>query len=206
MSLESKPWHFPAAAILFAATLAGHHTLIRLENQQLEKQLEHITQQLDQQAQGHTRDPIRLRDRRYELLNLIYGKAPTPRARAEAVREFIEIERERGVTPNLRRAPLKELDLRDFDFHEVDLREAQLVDVDLTHANLGKAMLQRARLNGADLRDADLSGADLRGARLRSAGIFYNARNLTQSQLDTTVGDFSTELPSSLKRPSHWTP
>jgi uncharacterized protein YjbI with pentapeptide repeats len=61
-------------------------------------------------------------------------------------------------------------------------------------SNLSQSDLRRADFIGADLRDADLSGADL------SEVLF-----LTQSQINSAVGDVHTKIPSYLEKPSHWT-
>lgn len=60
-------------------------------------------------------------------------------------------------------------------------------------SNLSQSDLRGADFIGADLRDADLCGADL------SEVLF-----LTQSQINSAVGDVHTKLPSYLERPSHW--
>lgn len=82
---------------------------------------------------------------------------------------------------------------------------ARLIGVDLTGANLRGAMLLGADLRRATLADADLTGADLRGADLREADL-RGALFLTQSQLETAVGDARTRLPAQLRRPAHWGP
>ncbi|SET64263.1 Pentapeptide repeat-containing protein [Oceanobacillus limi] len=60
-------------------------------------------------------------------------------------------------------------------------------------ANLSQSDLRRTDFIGADLRDADLSGADL------SEVLF-----ITQSQINSAVGDVHTKIPSYLERPRHW--
>lgn len=60
-------------------------------------------------------------------------------------------------------------------------------------ANLSNSDLRRADFIGADLRDADLRGADLREALF-----------LTQSQLNSAIGDGHTKIPVYLERPGHW--
>lgn len=80
---------------------------------------------------------------------------------------------------------------------------ADLRGADLAAANLRGAMLVGADLRGADLRRADLTGADLRGADLRGADL-GTALFVTQSQVDSAVGDGQTRLPAHLTRPAHW--
>ena len=60
-------------------------------------------------------------------------------------------------------------------------------------SNLSQSDLRRADFIGADLRDADLSGADL------SEVLF-----LTQSQINSAIGDVHTKIPNYLERPRHW--
>jgi uncharacterized protein YjbI with pentapeptide repeats len=86
-----------------------------------------------------------------------------------------------------------------------DLIGANLRGVDLRGANLRGAYLIGADLRGADLRAADLIGADLRRADLRGADLTASIF-LTQSQLNSANGDTETRLPSSLTRPTHWSP
>lgn len=78
--------------------------------------------------------------------------------------------------------------------------------------------LARAPKGGADLRGAPLLGADLRGTRLRMAdvtGADLRAANvagadlsevlfLSQSQIDSMIGDGDTRLPARRERPNHW--
>jgi uncharacterized protein YjbI with pentapeptide repeats len=84
-----------------------------------------------------------------------------------------------------------------------DLVGAKLAGADLQGANLRGALLVGAELGGTDLRRADLIGADLRGADLRAADL-TDCLFLTQSQLESAVGDSLTRLPSGLRAPGHW--
>ncbi|MCB5239136.1 pentapeptide repeat-containing protein [Niallia circulans] len=61
-------------------------------------------------------------------------------------------------------------------------------------SNLSKCDLRRADFIGADLRDADLSGANLTDALF-----------LTQSQINSAIGNVHTKIPNYLEKPSHWT-
>jgi uncharacterized protein YjbI with pentapeptide repeats len=91
---------------------------------------------------------------------------------------------------------------------KLEYRGADLVGAKLAHADLAGANLRGTRLIGADLGRADLTladltGADLRGANLRGANLAQSLF-LTQPQLDVAMGDASTQLPSPLTRPAHW--
>jgi len=90
----------------------------------------------------------------------------------------------------------------------LDRRGADLIGADLRALDLRGADLRGASLIGADLRGAnlalaDLTGADLRGADLRGAGL-ANALFLTQSQLESALGNRATTLPPDRSRPAHW--
>jgi len=93
---------------------------------------------------------------------------------------------------------LSETNLSDADFSDANLFGAKLSGADLSNAflegaNLSYASLFEASLFGASLFAADLSGADLSGAT-----------GLTQTELNKTVGDEYTDLPSPLKPPANW--
>ncbi|KEF35921.1 putative low-complexity protein [Schinkia azotoformans MEV2011] len=60
-------------------------------------------------------------------------------------------------------------------------------------SNLSQSDLRRADFIGSDLRDADLSGANL-------TEVLF----LTQSQINSAIGDVHTKIPSYLEKPSHW--
>jgi uncharacterized protein YjbI with pentapeptide repeats len=87
--------------------------------------------------------------------------------------------------------------------HRADLMGAKLCGADLRGADLRYANLVAADLTGADLRLADFLGADLHDARLAGANL-ASALFLTQTQLNSTIGDARTLLPASLERPPHW--
>lgn len=121
---------------------------------------------------------------------------------------------------NLRGADLRWVDLsgKQSNLSLAILDAANLANATLTGTNLSKAMLFGTRLVQANLSQAILSGANLRGANLRGAnlgGVFPRetdfsgaflgqSRGLTQEQLDKSLGDASTVLPSDLKKPERW--
>ncbi|MFI5938129.1 pentapeptide repeat-containing protein [Actinoplanes sp. NPDC051494] len=92
-------------------------------------------------------------------------------------------------------ADLRGADLNGAYLNGVNLVGAYLHEANLTGANLTSADLRGTYLRGADLRGADLRGADLRGADLRGA------INLSQGQLDETMADAQTKLPTILAMP-----
>lgn len=126
------------------------------------------------------------------------------------------------VGANLRKADLAGYDLRDLDLSQAKMQEADLYKADLSGAVLAKARLNRAdlsratlvetKLTSADLTEADLSSADLTGSRFDGAvlaganlvgAILYRAdmtraAGLTAGQVEVTLTDARTKLPSSL--------
>ena len=89
-----------------------------------------------------------------------------------------------------------------------DLRGAKVASADLQRANLYGANLQRTNLQQARLREACLQGADLTSAHLVLADLtsanLQGARELTQEQIEWTIGPNETELPEGLNRPQLW--
>ncbi|WP_042148591.1 pentapeptide repeat-containing protein [Paucisalibacillus sp. EB02] len=84
------------------------------------------------------------------------------------------------------------------DYIGANLRGLNLQGEDLR----GKLMIA-SDLRQSDLRKADLIGADLRDADLRGANL-ATVLFLTQSQINSAVGDAHTKIPSNLTKPSHW--
>ncbi|MGG5460964.1 pentapeptide repeat-containing protein [Clostridium sp. B9] len=74
-----------------------------------------------------------------------------------------------------------------------NLRGADLRGSLLIAADLGGCDLSGTNFQAADMRDVNLKGADL------SKSVF-----LTQSQINTAIGDNKTKLPPQLKRPPYW--
>lgn len=102
---------------------------------------------------------------------------------------------------NLVRAKVKkatEIEKRGLDFLGANLKGANLKGM-----NLRGAFLIAADLRNADMRVTDLIGADLRDADVRGANM-EGAIFLTQAQVNAAKGDSTTEIPTHLKRPSHW--
>lgn len=84
-----------------------------------------------------------------------------------------------------------------------NLQGAILVRTNLQHANLIIANLQGANLAGANLQGAELFNADLRGAYLYKANL-RGANLLTQGQVDSAIGDETTQLPEGIATPESW--
>ena len=99
---------------------------------------------------------------------------------------------------DLRGASLRFATLTGADLEGADLSGADLAHARLAHTNLAGANLRRAVLDYADFAGADLSQTDLSGARLD------NVRNLLTSQLEESLGDSATILPSHLRGCVPW--
>ncbi|RDY28200.1 pentapeptide repeat-containing protein [Romboutsia weinsteinii] len=112
----------------------------------------------------------------------------------ELLLETSEIVRskERAKVKNNKKIP-RGLDCIGSDLRKFNLKGANLRGAFLIATNLRGVDLSKADLIGADLRDADIRGADL------SECIY-----ITQSQINTAKGDFSTKLPKTLNRPFYW--
>jgi uncharacterized protein YjbI with pentapeptide repeats len=109
---------------------------------------------------------------------------------------------------NLAGADLSELSLRRASLRFTSLAAANLEAADLSGANLTHALLSEANLRAANLRNArldyaDFAGADIARANLRGANL-QNAKNLTPSQLEQSLGDASTILPEHLQGSVPW--
>lgn len=108
-----------------------------------------------------------------------------------------------GGPINLRRARLPDAFLRFASLKEANLEAANLSGADLVHAQLDRANLKNANLSHAVLEHADFAEARLSKANLSGANLTH-ARNLTQNQIDDTVGSASTTLPVHLHMPASW--
>jgi hypothetical protein len=80
-------------------------------------------------------------------------------------------------------------DLRRSFLHSSYLAESNLSESDCTGADFTGTSMAAADFTGAILREADLARADLHSANLTDANLKL-AKNLTNEQLDSAVGDF----------------
>lgn len=85
----------------------------------------------------------------------------------------------------------------------VDLIGANLKGQNLQGEDFRGKLMIASVLSQSDLRKCDFIGADLRDANLRGADL-TEALFLTQSQINSAVGDVHTKIPSYLEKPSHW--
>ncbi len=108
-----------------------------------------------------------------------------------------------GGPINLKAARLTDAFLRFATLSDANLEDADFSEADLVHARLDGANLRGANLRGARLDHADFAGARLDGVKLGGASLLH-ARNLTQEQLEGSVGDHTTLLPSDLQPPKSW--
>ncbi|MGC1344781.1 MAG: pentapeptide repeat-containing protein, partial [Methyloceanibacter sp.] len=104
---------------------------------------------------------------------------------------------------NLSKLSLHGASMRFARLSAADLEAADLSGANLTHARLDQANLKAANLSQARLDDADFAGANLAEVDLSGANL-QNAKNLTPSQLEESIGDDSTVLPPHLQGSVSW--
>jgi uncharacterized protein YjbI with pentapeptide repeats len=75
--------------------------------------------------------------------------------------------------------------------------------VNLSGAYLLGTDLRGAQLISADLSEATFLQAKLAGARIDNANLM-GAKELTQEQLESALGNDLTRLPAGYSRPNHW--
>lgn len=88
-----------------------------------------------------------------------------------------------------------------------NLEGANLVRTNLEDAAFWNALLCGADLTEAILRNARLDYACLRGDSLKSNGLartLFDAKELTQTQLDSAIGNEYTTIPDGFVRPASW--
>ena len=73
----------------------------------------------------------------------------------------------------------------------------------LTRANVKAASFVSSSLRRTDFTDADVDKTNFTGAHVEGAN-FALATNLTQSQLESAIGDRQTRVPANLRIPSSW--
>jgi hypothetical protein len=116
-------------------------------------------------------------------------------------------ERQMGPTNggpiNLKSARLQNAFLRFATLLAADLEAADMSGADLMHARFDHANLSAANLSNALLDHADFAGANLAKVNLCGASLYY-AKNLTQAQLDKSIGSDSTILPPHLRGSVSW--
>jgi uncharacterized protein YjbI with pentapeptide repeats/peptidoglycan hydrolase-like protein with peptidoglycan-binding domain len=104
---------------------------------------------------------------------------------------------------NLSKLSLHGASMRFARLSAADLDAADLSGANLTHARLDQANLKAANLSQARLDYADFAGANLAEVDLSGANL-QNAKNLTPSQLEESIGDDSTVLPPHLQGSVSW--
>ncbi len=100
-------------------------------------------------------------------------------------------------------AKFSSAELIDINFSNADLSGVNLVDMSIVFSDLSNAKLFHADLSRSNFLSTDLSGASLYGANLSGASLLH-AKNLTQQQINSAIGDVSTTLPEGLKHPEVW--
>jgi len=108
-----------------------------------------------------------------------------------------------GGPINLKSTCLKDAFLRFATLLAADLEAADMSNADLVHARLDHANLSNANLRNVLLDHADFAGANLTQANLCGASL-QHAKNLTQAQIEYSIGSDSTILPNHLVAPWLW--
>jgi len=108
-----------------------------------------------------------------------------------------------GGPVNLKAARLQDAFLRFATLSAGNLEAADLSGADLVHARFDDADLRAANLSNAKLDHADFAGANLRDVNLSGASLCH-AKNLTQAQLEESMGSDSTILPLHLQGFVSW--
>ena len=104
---------------------------------------------------------------------------------------------------NLAKGNLRGASLRFATLSAADLEAADMSSADLVHARFDQANLSTANLSNALLDHADFAGANLTKVNLCGASL-HHAKNLTQSQLEESIGSDSTILPPHLRESVSW--
>ncbi|MGZ5916640.1 MAG: pentapeptide repeat-containing protein [Methyloceanibacter sp.] len=108
-----------------------------------------------------------------------------------------------GGPINLKSTCLKDAFLRFATLLAADLEAADMSNADLVHARLDHANLSSANLRNVLLDHADFAGANLTQANLCGASL-QHAKNLTQAQIEYSIGSDATILPNHLVAPWLW--
>lgn len=113
----------------------------------------------------------------------------------------------------MREVNFNHCDLNSVNFTETKLDEARFINAKLMDAIFKDSSLKGAKFTIANLTNTDFSGANLNNATflnsifkrtvIRGANL-KNALYLTQPQIEEAIGDNTTILPDSLRRPTKW--
>jgi hypothetical protein len=158
--------------------------------------------------------------------------AATLRSREEALLAYIELRRRYGESINLREGVFSSMSLFGIDFKEATLENSKFQATDLEGADFRGAHLDNAVFGvcpdfeastglahrrgpkGVEpARNTSLRGAKLAGAvfdNVSMCGVDISGldlslvQNLTQSQIDSAIGDEKTRFPTHIHRPKKW--
>jgi len=166
--------------------LIEQNNLIKEQNNYFQEQIQKQNEQLAiQKNQVDEQKNQWIGQRRAQLLEILYGKNSKEgasfniRARSEAVRAFIDLERIENPLQlvDLRSINLKGADLEGLNLSKTNLSRAQLDKAILKDANFTDAVLDGASMNGSTLYSADFNNTSLRGAdfsNVKDIGYVYN--------------------------------
>jgi hypothetical protein len=108
-----------------------------------------------------------------------------------------------GGPINLKSARLQDAFLRFATLSAANFEAADMSGADLVHARFDQANLSAANLSNALLDYADFAGANLQKVNLCGASL-HHAKNLTQAQLEESIGSNSAILPQYLRESVSW--
>ena len=140
----------------------------------------------------------------------IIGRRPNHRINHER-RQKTSFFGNRTFYLNLSNTNLRKVNLYKANMEGCLLRDSLLEGANLSEANLNNTYLFRAHLEGAYFGGATIAGADIKEANLLDwsesvrrfrSNLYVGKNNLTQKQLDSSIGDDMTVLPLHLKRPA----
>jgi len=119
-------------------------------------------------------------------------------------REFAhDISLDRLVERKEWRFDLSNIRLENIDFTGVDLRVANMSDSVFKDCVFENADFSGANFIGADLENSDLTSATFDDADLTKADLSL-AKNLTQEQINSAMGNEETKLPGGVEMPASW--
>ncbi|MEM7235473.1 MAG: pentapeptide repeat-containing protein [Planctomycetota bacterium] len=174
-----------AVAIGSLIVLAIQTALIAEQNRYFQQQNSAIQAQIDQQSRQESSR------RRTEVIANLYELDESddprydPRTRIEAVREYVELERNHLLTTGDEGASLPRVSLSQVDLEGLNLARHDFRSVELVGADLQQSDFNGANLAGADLRASLFLLTNFRGADLTEVNC--EGCNLEQSQFADAV-------------------
>ena len=141
------------------------NTLIKEQNLFFQEQVK------QQKAQIEAQDRISTQSQRMDAIQVLYGEESNPRAKAEAVRTFVAIERQQIAEGQKQYGMATgDVNLSDVNIHGITIRHFDLHNVflngDLSNTHFGSINLSRSHLQG-NLKNADFFRSNLTYAKFQ---------------------------------------